>query len=73
MAKIVSYQGTHPNKIDGCAIYELDGQLVIRGISGFNSTALKKKQSMLYVGKIPMSLDYLVALVRLYERYWLLV
>jgi len=44
MAKIVSYQGTHPNKIDGYAIYELDGQLVIRGTSGFNSTAFKKSK-----------------------------
>ena len=43
MAKIVSYQGTLPKKIDDYVIYELDGQLVIRGISGFNSTALKKK------------------------------
>ncbi len=73
MAKIVSYQGTLPKKIDDYVIYELDGQLVIRGISGFNSTALKKEQSMFYIDKMPMSLDYLVAPVRLYERYWLLV
>jgi len=41
MAKIES-EGKLPKRIDNCVIYELDGQMIIRTISGFTTKALKK-------------------------------